>query len=164
MSLQSSGYAIHLNPAWREKANFIIDARIEGEKEKFEQLWVKKLEGKKKQFELCTIPAFLHDMALGDVLETVGENEGELVVNKVVSRSGHHSFRVWFGESKAAQKAAVISDLKNMAGVSMELYSDDLLCVDVSNGEEAHKMQNYLQKKETEKKIMFENVDIKLDF
>jgi hypothetical protein len=45
MSLDKNGYALHLNPAWRHRANFIIDAEIRGEQKKYEQLWVRKIQG-----------------------------------------------------------------------------------------------------------------------
>ena len=60
MSLNNAGYALHMNPVWRDKANFIIDAELGEGQGKYEQLWVRKIENQEKQFEVCCIPAFLY--------------------------------------------------------------------------------------------------------
>ena len=62
----------HLNPVWREKANFIIGAVVpslkNNPKEKvWEQLWARKIDN--DHYEICCIPMFAYGLALGDVVE-----------------------------------------------------------------------------------------------
>src|SRR5947199_5228528 len=84
--------ATHSEPVWRERADFIIGARLP-EHGRSEQLWAKKLS--KNRYEICCIPFFLYDLALGDIVET--NDDHDLV--GVVQRSGRFVFRVWFGDS-----------------------------------------------------------------
>lgn len=52
---------------WRDSADFIITAALP-EAGHFEQLWAKNVG--ENQLEICCIPFFLDDVALGDVVET----------------------------------------------------------------------------------------------
>ena len=45
-----------------------INAAAPGEVDRFEQLWVRQVDA--YRFELCCIPFFLYDVAVGDVVET----------------------------------------------------------------------------------------------
>ncbi|WP_177228866.1 DUF4265 domain-containing protein [Amycolatopsis sacchari] len=67
---EPSGYVQHLRPAWSDRANFVIHARLpdEGSPKKFEQLRVRRVA--QTRFEICCIPFFLYDLSLGDVVET----------------------------------------------------------------------------------------------
>jgi len=55
--------AIHLEPAWRARANFIIAAEIGGTalRPEREQLWARQTD--EFCFELCCIPFFVYDLA-----------------------------------------------------------------------------------------------------
>ena len=89
-------YVMHENPVWRDRSNFIIDAEIpeEDRPRRFEQLFTRKLA--KDLFEICCIPFFLYDVALGDVVRTLLEGDRKYVVDRVVEASGRYVFRVLF--------------------------------------------------------------------
>lgn len=83
--------ATHRDPIWRAQADFILAAPITGH-EVFvtEQLWGRQID--EYRFEVCCVPFFVSDFALGDVVET----DGSCVVTAVVQPSGRYVFRVWF--------------------------------------------------------------------
>lgn len=62
--------AVHREPMWRERSNFIIATAIDSANTDIstEQLWARKVDD--RHFELCCIPFFAYDLALGDVVET----------------------------------------------------------------------------------------------
>ena len=68
--------AIHLNPAWRDRANFIAFVSIELDEpgERWEQLWARQIAN--NLFEICCIPFFAYDLALGDQVDTLGRLVG----------------------------------------------------------------------------------------
>jgi hypothetical protein len=84
--------AVHEAPVWRERADFVIGAQLP-EEGRAEQLWARRLEG--QQFEICCIPFFLYDVALGDVVET----DAAYDLTRVMEPSGRLVFRIWFGDS-----------------------------------------------------------------
>src|SRR5262245_23327068 len=96
--------ATHTAPIWGERANHLIRAFLresEGIKE-WEQLWVAKVgDG---VFELCCIPFFTYGLSLGDRVQTHEIHGVPSVVSGVVSRSGHVTFRVWFGDATLTEK------------------------------------------------------------
>jgi hypothetical protein len=89
-------FSTHTEPAWRDRANFVINARL-AEEGRFEQLWVRQLSD--DTFELCCIPFFLYDVALGDVVQTEEYRSRRYVLAGVLQRSGHYVFRAYFGQS-----------------------------------------------------------------
>lgn len=90
--------AVHQRPVWRDRANFIIGAELTGTSDaKSEQLWAKQLSD--DTFEICCIPFFVYEVALGDVVQTAPAGGRRYMVEKVVRPSGRFVFRVWFGDS-----------------------------------------------------------------
>jgi hypothetical protein len=64
-----TGQAVHLEPVWRERSNFVIAAEVpDGGDTETEQLWARQID--EHRFEICCIPFFVFDIALGDVVET----------------------------------------------------------------------------------------------
>jgi hypothetical protein len=74
--------AVHSDPVWRERADFIIGAPVP-EEGRAEQLWARRL-GEPLLFEICCIPFFLYDVALGDVIQTDASYE----LARIVKPSG----------------------------------------------------------------------------
>jgi hypothetical protein len=85
--------AVHYDPVWREQADFIIGAPLP-EQGRAEQLWARQL-GEPLLFEICCIPFFLYDVALGGVVQTDASYE----LACVAEPSGRFVFRAWFGDS-----------------------------------------------------------------
>jgi len=137
---------IHPEPVWRERADFIIGAPLpEG---RAEQLWARRVDG--HLFELCCIPFFVFDVALGDLVET---DAGYEIVG-VVQRSGRSVFRVWFGESfrPRQQIADQLSDL----GALLEWSSVNLLAVDADGTARAKVVADFLAEREGEGQLTYE--------
>src|SRR6266550_5216238 len=115
---------IHPEPVWRERADFIISAPLLLEEGRAEQLsaW----HGEDHLFEICCVPFFVFDVALGDVVETNARHDSV----DVVQRSGRFVFRVWFGESFHPRQE--IADQLSDLGALLEWSSDNLLAVDAN--------------------------------
>jgi hypothetical protein len=84
--------ATHSNPVRRAAPSFMLRAVVEdvGGGESFEQLWTERVA--EDRFELCCIPFFAYDMALGDVVRA--EAATGFVIQSVVQRSGNGVVRV----------------------------------------------------------------------
>jgi hypothetical protein len=119
-----------MQPVWRDKANFIIHARLGPDDlpKRWEQLWARKID--ENSFEICCIPAFVYDLALGDVVETWPTEGKKYVVQRVIEGSGRFTFRVWFGGVQdLAVRGQVCEQLLGL-GCHVEWYSASLLCID----------------------------------
>jgi hypothetical protein len=120
--------AIHAEPVWRERANFIIgvDLATHGMPGAFEQLWAR-TDGR-DVFELCCIPFFTYGLALGD---RVHWDEATDRVD-VVEPSGHRCVRVAFTDktTAATHHEALHRDLSE-AGCLVEFSSFGYGAIDV---------------------------------
>lgn len=150
---QSGDYvAVHENPVWRDKSDFIIRAYLEENegRNEWEQLWVKRLDD--RRFSLCCIPFFAYDLALGDEVET----DGNYVVQGVVRASGQFTFRIWFGESiKPGIKDDVLRQLVTI-GASLEWSSANLLAVSAKDADQAQEVADYLFARQNVGDLMYE--------
>lgn len=88
----SATEAVHRDPVWRERSNFIIATEVDPADTNVttEQLWARKVDD--CHFELCCIPFFAYDLALGDVVEV----DADYMVRRVSTASGRYVFRVYF--------------------------------------------------------------------
>jgi hypothetical protein len=141
---------VHLNPIWRAKANFLIGAWCYEVKNSAtrdrEQIWSRKILS--ERFEICCIPFFVYDLALGDEVETEAEGEFQHMISRVVKPSGHSTFRVWFGETASPTiREEVTKDISDL-NCLMEWYSTNLLGVDAPSDNHAQALANYLHQKE----------------
>lgn len=149
-----AGYyeAIHNNPVWRDKADFIIAAYL-GEKDshnEWEQLWVRRLG--ERRFSLCCIPFFSYDLALGDEVET----DENYVVKTIVKASGQYTIRVWFGNSPGPDvKVEVLQKLEELE-LSIEWSSDNLLAISASNADQVREINNYLCERQRSGDLIYE--------
>lgn len=140
---------VHKEPIWRDRANFIIAAPLsDGGDVKTEQLWVRRDD--ESHFEICCIPFFVYDLALGDVVET----DGDYVVRKVVSLSGRFVFRVWFGESSYPRDE--MADELSARGALVEWSSRNLLAVDAADEEHAQFVANFLTERAQLGQLVYE--------
>ena len=117
-----------------------------------EQLWARHLGD--NRFELCCIPFFTYDLALGDIVETAPAAGRTYVVNRVVAPSGRFVFRVWFGET-AHPRDEVAAQLDRL-GALLEWSSLNLLAVDARDQHHAQEIAAYLATAEADGKLMFE--------
>lgn len=147
-------FVIHQDPVWRERSNFIISAEL-SEKDRprrFEQLFAKQVG--EDRFEICCIPFFVYDIALGDVVVTSPRGDRKYVVDKVVESSGRFVFRVWFGES-FHPRDEIAEELKGF-GSLIEWSSRNLLAVDAVDREHAQLVADFLAEREKAGDLVYE--------
>lgn len=150
---QSGDYvAVHENPVWRDKSDFIVRAYL-GENEgrnEWEQLWVRRVD--ERRFSICCIPFFAHNLALGDEVET----DSNYVVQGVVKPSGQLTFRAWFGDSThLGIKDEVLRQLERMV-VSFEWSSPNLLAISAKDTVQAQQVADYLYARQNAGDLMYE--------
>lgn len=143
--------AVHENPVWRDKANFIIRAHLEKNegRSEWEQLWALRLD--ERRFSLCCIPFFAHDLALGDEVET----DDDFVLSRVARPAGQTTFRIWFGGQDAETRQELVREIEAMNSL-MEWSSGNLLALSVTDGAEAQKLADYLQSREEQGLLKYE--------
>lgn len=139
--------AVHPEPVWRDRANFIIGAPLP-EEGRAEQLWAR--QAGDHRFELCCIPFFLYDIALGDVVET----DSQYNIERVLEPSGRYVFRVWFGDSYPPREP--IAHKLGAAGALLEWSSANLLAVDAADESLAQKIAGILAEEERAGTLTFE--------
>lgn len=146
--------AIHQRAAWQEQANFVIFAKLD--EGRWEQLWARKLSS--NRFEVCCIPFFVYDLALGDEVVTSEAGGKRYVVQRRVKDSGHYPFRIWFGDparpspNSPQEVAARLRDL----GVELEWSSHNLLAVDAVDQEHAQRVADFLTERQKAGHLIYE--------
>jgi len=133
---------------WRERADFIIGASLP-EEARAEQLWVKRLD-EPLVFEMCCIPFFLYDVALGDVVQT----DASFEFLRVVEPSGRFVFRIWFGDSFHPRQE--IADQLSEIGALLEWSSTNLVAVDAAGAKEAWIVADFLRDQEARGRLTYE--------
>ena len=151
MKYQNGDYeALHENPIWRARADFIIAAFLgmkEGKNE-WEQLWAERVSP--TQFRLCCIPFFAKDIALGDEVEV----DSNFVVRAVVRPSGNYTFRVWLGGQPESVRVKVHESLK-ASGADMEWSSNNLLALSIAS-DQAQQLADCLAEHEAAGQLQYE--------
>ncbi|NED97102.1 DUF4265 domain-containing protein [Phytoactinopolyspora alkaliphila] len=117
--MTESNVVVHPEPTWRDRSDFIISADL-SEKGRSEQLWARQLAD--YRFEVCRIPFFMYDVALGDIVET----DESYDMTKVIKSSVHSVFRVWFGNSGYPRQD--IADTANMRRGDRMVCCEPLSC------------------------------------
>lgn len=141
--------AVHQEPVWRARSNFIIAADIlSGGDTKTEQLWARQID--QYRFEICCIPFFVYDLALGDVVET----DANYIVQRVAEPSGRYVFRVWLDES--FRPRGEIAEELTALGSLIEWSSGNLLAVDAMDEDHAKLVADFLAEKERQKRVIYE--------
>lgn len=155
-SVNKHEFVVHLNPVRRDRADFIINANIEAEglPRRFEQLWVRRLD--ERRFELCCIPFFIYDLALGDELETTSQGDREHILARVVRPSGGYTFRAWFGDSSHARARDEVIDALCDLGSEFEWHSGDLLAIDAADDLRAQDVADFLREREQLGHLVYE--------
>ncbi len=151
---ENSHVAIHLNPVWRARADFVIRARIpesDGHHVQFEQLWTRQIEG--RVFDICCIPFHLHDLALGDRVATTDTFE----LSEVLQRSGHVTFRVWFRDQVASPTE--VEDAVAGLGGSVEWSGSELMAIDAPDKSTSQAVADYLYTQQLDARLVYETGD-----
>ncbi|MCF6376451.1 DUF4265 domain-containing protein [Nocardioides KLBMP 9356] len=140
---------VHRHPAWRDRSNFIIAANIDPGSTGVttEQLWARQ-DG--DRYEICCIPFFVYDLALGDVVEV----DGDHVMTQVVEKSGRYVFRVHFGQTDQPRDE-VVERLQAMGAIP-EWSSRSLVAVDARDESHAQEVADFLQEQEDGGHLIYE--------
>jgi hypothetical protein len=133
--------ATHSEPVWRTRSNFIIAADISerSERPEREQLWARQIG--EFRFEICCIPFFVYDLALGDEVET----DRNYLITRVVKTSGRYVFRVWFGGVADSSCRDEVVKSAHQLGCELEWSSRNLLAIAAPSDDSARKVADYLE-------------------
>jgi hypothetical protein len=146
-------HALHLEPVWRDRADFIIDAPIpDGVSKQYEQLWARRVST--LEFEICCIPFFLYDLSLGDVVGTVPDHGQGYILDRVIRPSGRFTFRVFFGHSFRPREE-IVEQIRAM-GSLVEWSSVNMVAVDALDDKQAATLADFLAAREDEGKLIYE--------
>lgn len=142
--------AVHQSPVWRDRANSVFAAHlgVKDGKNEWEQLWGQTTAS--QRFILCCIPFFVHNVSLGDEVET----DADFVLQRVVQSSGQVTFRVWFGGQDAAKRQDLINEIGEMT-LHMERFSENLFALSLPEAE-AQRLADYLQLHENKGLLQYE--------
>jgi hypothetical protein len=137
-----SDFVLHREPVWRNRADYIVCAELSDQAapRRFEELFAKRVTA--ELFEVCCIPFFLFDIALGDVVATAPMGDLDYVVTKVVESSGRYVFRVRFDE-KSRPRGEIAEELRAL-GSLIEWFSRNLLALDAIDHEHAQRVVDFL--------------------
>lgn len=149
--MNPTGEAVHRDPIWRDRSDFIIATKIEpGDTEiTTEQLWARKVDA--YHFELCCIPFFAYDLALGDVVEV----EADYLVRRVTRPSGRYVFRVHFDPLNYGYRDEVVMGLTEH-GALVEWSSPSMFAVDARDAAHGQGVAGFLSKHEQESHLIYE--------
>lgn len=151
--------AIHLDPVWRDRANFLIAARfLLNEQDptswREEQLWARQTGI--NRFEICCIPFFVRGLALGDEVETGLDGSERYIIQRVIHPSGHTTFRIWFGNSPYQHvKNEVVRELSDL-GCLLEWSSENLLAVSAPSRQTAEDVARLLLYRQQRGHLLYE--------
>lgn len=154
--VRMSAYVLHAEPVWRDRADFIVNASVEGiSGVDAEQLWTRR-DADNHLYEVCCIPFFVYDLALGDLISVRVGTDGSYLFDEVVERSGGYTFRIYFGRTDPASQARVLADLAK-APVRIERYSQTLVAVDIREVDSPQRLADYLAQAESEGFLVYES-------
>ena len=118
----------HQQPVWRERANYVVMAPL-SEHHHYEQMWAR--QEAEDLFELCCIPFFAYNLALGDVVRTETRDGRTHAIAHVVRPSGRWTFRLWLGKSD--EDALGVETEMLALGALTEWSSEKLLALDAAS-------------------------------
>ncbi len=127
-------YLTHSEPIWRDQANYILMAEIDGD---LEQLWAREIT--ETTFMICCVPLFIYNVALGDIVEAINNR-----VTRVVEPSGRYVFRVWLPEKDKTLMNRIREGVVQRGGF-WEHSSDQLLGVDAPDAAVATEVRAWLE-------------------
>jgi len=147
----SAREAVHRDPIWRDRSSFIIATEIDSGDTGIstEQLWARKVDD--RHFELCCIPFFAYDLALGDLVEV----DAGYVVRRVTTPSGRYVFRVHFDRVNFDLRDGVVLALTER-GALVEWSSPSMFAVDARDAAHGQEIADYLFEQEGQGRLVYE--------
>jgi len=148
--MESRTIGVHNAPIWRKKTDYIFMAKVDDyEGMAQEQLWGRRVG--ENSFEVCCIPFFIYDLALGDIVEI----DEASWLKRVVERSGRAVYRAWFGSVLPAGQLEVIAEVERLGGI-VERSSDHLVAIDAATKARAHAVLGALSAFQERNLVTFE--------
>lgn len=143
--------AVHRDPIWRDRSDFIIATEIDPGATGIatEQLWARKVD--EQHFELCCIPFFAYDLALGDVVEV----DSGYLVQRVSAPSGRYVFRVHFERANFDLRDEVVLGLTER-GALVEWSSSSMFAVDARDAAHGQEIADFLVAEENQGRLIYE--------
>ena len=148
--MSAASEATHPQPVWRDRANFIIATAVDAATTSMttEQLWTRQIA--EFEFQICCIPFFAHNLALGDIVET----DDSYLVRAVRQPSGRYVFRVWLGNS-SIPRDEFAREVEQHGGL-VEWSSVNLVAIDVEDATAAQDLADFLQDRENQGDLVYE--------
>ena len=115
-----------------------------------ETLWALPVEG---GYRLDNIPFYAREVAWGDVVRAIPDDEGWLRFEALVVPSGHSTVRLWF--ARACDVLGVRNALREL-GCGSELDLDRLVAVDIPAEVDYARIRRFLDEKEKEGVLEYE--------
>ncbi|MBI3969410.1 MAG: DUF4265 domain-containing protein [Chloroflexi bacterium] len=149
--------SVHLNPVRLERGDTEIYAGSQPQPDqplRWERLWAKKLDA--NRFELCCIPFYAYDLALGDEVETQTEAEKPHVIRQVVKPSGHQTYRIYFRYARNLARLEANERLRSL-GCSLEWENAHHLGIDCATPAMAQKAEEILKEAERPEAVAYQS-------
>jgi len=137
----------HPFPAWGDVADGIayVPAESDGLPARFfEELPTRRLG---ENYQICAVPLFARNLALGDVVAASPDDEGRLIVTGVVQNSGRFDYRVWFGNVPEVERREMnrhVVERLTEIGCLIEHYSSNFIGVDAPDEVVAREVVGFL--------------------
>lgn len=141
------GYAEHRAPARADRADSVVYVELPDDPGvfKWEQLPARRVSA--DHYEICAVPFFAYDLALGDIVETsrvTGHGIVNLRIERVVSPSGHETYRVRFHHDVASDPEGTrLLEWIQSLGCEYELWSPRTAAIDTDD-DNAQVLADYL--------------------
>lgn len=149
---ESDFIATHVHPAWRDKANYIFQCRIESKNDRneWEQMWGTVIGD--NTFMVCCIPFFVYGLSLGDIIK-IDENRNFDIVEK----SMNTTIRIWTADVDVEKKSSFITKVLQLSD-DAEMHSTDLIAVSVDNNR-VTEMLDFLKFETGKSDVIYEIAD-----
>lgn len=139
-----SNIASHRSPAAKANTLIHVDLTEHGIAGKREQLWAWRVAP--NRFELSSLPFFPYGMTLGDVVETRGSEAPDLVVTRVIKRSGHRLLRVGIKTYRINPELHELMHREMIrSGLKFEWHGAEYAAVDLPHERSEESLLAYLQ-------------------
>jgi Domain of unknown function (DUF4265) len=147
----------HDFPVWRDRADFVIRLNLDlpeiADLATSEQLWARKVGD--DIFEVCCIPFFAYGLALGDLVQTRNDPQAEYLVDKVLERKGHTTYRISFQSTD--EWRSTIDELRDLGCfVEVRWENSKIVAVDAPSEQIRIKLEAYLIELESNGKVKCE--------
>jgi|SRR6516225_2456913 hypothetical protein len=80
-------------------------------------------------FRIDNVPFFAKNVAVGDIVSAIKTDKGWYMLDRVLTRSGHSTFRIWLSEKAVPSREAIMQHIRELGGQT-ELTLERLIGID----------------------------------